>query len=114
MSYVQQMPDERDWKMFRKKLPQWQERFMNRMIKEYTEILNQRGKDSSDIFWELDARMRHDKKLSGVVVWDMRRSNMYEHLIELLWEDAITVEDLSEFSADLRERIGHFMRLQER
>lgn len=63
------------------------------------------GKKTSDIFWELDGRIKHDKKLTGVVVHDMSRSNMYGHLIDLLMEKAITLDDLSDFSDDLQERL---------
>lgn len=114
MGYVRDMPAERDWKLFRKKLPKWQENFMNRMNKEYMEILNQQGKNPSDIFWELDAKMKHDKKLTGVVVHDMSRFNMYEHLIELLQEDAISLDDLSDFSEDLQERFHWLMEPEKR
>ena len=36
--------NEKDWKLFRKKLPGWQEDCMNRLNKEYMEILSQEGK----------------------------------------------------------------------
>jgi len=114
MRYTQNRPAERDWKLFRKKLPDWQENFMNRLNKEYMEILSQEGKNPSDIFWELDGRIKHDKKLTGVVVHDMSRSNMYEHLIELLQEDAITLDDLSDFSDDFQERFRWLMKPDER
>lgn len=76
MRYGQNIPAESDWKLFRKKLPEWQENCMSRLNKEYMEILSQEGKNPSDIFWELDDRIKHDKKLTGVVVHDMSRSNM--------------------------------------
>lgn len=60
MRYVQNIPAERDWKLFRKKLPEWQENCMSRLNKEYMEILSQEGKNPSDIFWELDGRIKRD------------------------------------------------------
>lgn len=114
MSYAQNMPAERDWKLFRKKLPKWQEDFMNRLNKEYMEILSQEGKNPSDIFWELDGRIKHDKRLTGVVIHDMSRSNMYGHIIELLQEEALTLDDLSDFSEDLQERFHRLMEPEER
>ena len=114
MGYAQNMPAERDWKLFRKKLPKWQEAFMDRLNKEYVEILSQAGKNPSDIFWELDGRIKHDKRLTGVVIHDLSRSSMYGHLIELLQEDAITLDDLSDFSEDLQERFHWLMKPEER
>lgn len=31
--------EEKDWKLYRKKLPEWQEAYMERLIKEYVELL---------------------------------------------------------------------------
>ena len=31
---------ERDWKLFRELLPKWQERYMEKLIDQYIEILN--------------------------------------------------------------------------
>lgn len=33
---------ESDWKLFKKMLPQWQERYMEKLIGQYVEILNDR------------------------------------------------------------------------
>ena len=114
MRYVQNTTAEKDWKLFRKKLPGWQENYMNRLNKGYMEILSQEGKNPSDIFWELDSRIKRDKKLTGVVVHDMSRSNMYEHLIDLLMKNAITLDDLSDFSEDLQERLRWLVKPEER
>ena len=97
--------NEKDWKLFRKKLPGWQEVFMNRLNKEYIEILSQKGKNPSDIFWELDSRIKCDKKMTAVTARDMRRSNMNILLADLLREGAITLGDISDFSEELQERL---------
>lgn len=105
MSYDTTRPLEKDWKLFRKKLPKWQENYMNQLNKEYKDILAQ-NKNPSDIFWELEEQIRQDKKKTGVVARDISRSNMWIHILNLLLEGAITLEDLSDFSEDLQERIA--------
>ena len=100
--------NESDWKLFRKLLPGWQEAYMERLCKEYAEILRS-GKAASDNFWELEKRINEDKKCVGVCA-DMRRSKMLENLLHLLSEGAITREDLSPFSKDLQRSIDSFMR----
>ena len=47
---------ENDWKIFRSKLPLWQESYMDSLIKEYIYItlLNNKNKDASIKFWELE------------------------------------------------------------
>lgn len=95
---------EADWKLFRKRLPEWQENYMGELIKEYAAILAGKG-DASEKFWNLEKRIRKDKKKTGVLLEGMSRSMMISHIIELLEEKAITLEDLEGFSDDLRERL---------
>ena len=77
---------------------------MGELIKEYASILAGKG-NASDKFWALDKRIRKDKKKTGVLLEGMSRSMMISHIIELLEEKAITLEDLEGFSDDLRERL---------
>lgn len=94
---------EKDWKIFRSKVPGWQEAYMDRLNHEYIELLSNDG-DPSKKFWELERRIKSDKQKCGVVI-DMRRSKMIGNLISLINEGAITLEDLGDFSEDLRERL---------
>ena len=52
---------EADWKVLRKYLPQWQERYMERLCREYVALLNSE-QAASDRFWALEKRIREDKK----------------------------------------------------
>lgn len=42
-----------DWKLFRVKLADWQEKYMERLIKEYVTALTDETRLASDKFWEL-------------------------------------------------------------
>lgn len=99
---------EKDWKLFRKKIIGWQENYMQKLNEEYIQIL-QKDDNPSKKFWELENRIFHDKKKVGVTI-DMRRSKMYENILELLYEKAITIEDLDEFSDEFKEVIQTFMK----
>ena len=101
---------ERDWKLFRKKLPGWQEAFIEKLDQEYAAILSDSSISSAKRFWEVEKRIRQDRKLTGVIC-EMRRSMMYFNLISLLDEGAITLSDLDEFSDELKENIRHRMDL---
>lgn len=94
---------ESDWKIFRKRVPGWQEIYMEKLVQEYLSLL-QEDKMASKKFWELEGRIFHDKRKKGVVV-EMARSKMYWNLISLLQEDAITLEDLKDFSSELQDDI---------
>lgn len=96
---------ESDWKLFRKRLPDWQESYMDHLTREYTQILSGEGL-SSDKFWELDKRIRADKKRVGVVA-EMRRSQMFFNLISLINDGAITEKDLEGFSDELVETVKY-------
>lgn len=96
-----------DWKLFRLRLPQWQEAYMDRLNREYLDLLSGEG-DPSDKFWALEKRIRRDKRSPGVLV-ELRRSNMLNALIGLLKDGAITLDDLEGFSQDLQEALRFLM-----
>ena len=101
---------EKDWKLFRKKLPVWQEVYMERLIKEYAELLN--GDDAaSEKFWALDKRIRADRKSLGVHVDGVTRSNLQNILTGLIIENVITENDLHDFSEELRESTHLWMQI---
>ena len=91
--------NEKDWKLLRKRIPGWQEAYMDRLNREYVELL-ECDQPASIKFWALDKRLREDKKKTGVAA-DMRRSRMNLILASLLAEGAITTSDLEGFSEEL-------------
>lgn len=97
---------EKDWKLFRSKIADWQENYMDRLNKEYIELLSGEG-NLSDKFWALEKRIREDKKDCGVQC-EMSRSNQSYIMMSLLNEGAITLEDLEGFSDELREIMRRF------
>lgn len=99
-----------DWKLFRQRLPQWQEAHMDRLNRKYMELLAKPG-DPSDKFWALEKRILQDKRSPGVLV-DLRRSDMLNVLIGLLKDGVITLNDLDGFSHDLRQALGFLMGLK--
>lgn len=48
-----------DWKLFRACIAEWQENYMERLVKEYIDMLNGNG-NASDKFWELEERIKKD------------------------------------------------------
>lgn len=81
---------------------------MEKLCKEYIELLSSE-EDASTKFWDLEKRIRKDKKDSGVMVEEMSRSNMDIHIMNLLVEKAIALEDLAEFSEEFQERMKLFI-----
>ena len=92
---------ESDWKLFKKMLPQWQERYMERLVGQYIEILNGSGEASSR-FWALEERINRDKLSSGVIANDIRRSTMHREIANLLIDNVITLNDLDGFTEEIK------------
>ena len=97
---------EHDWKLFCSKISDWQEAYMGKLNREYIELLSGNG-SASDQFWELEKRVRTDKKKAGVQV-EMRRSDLIKHILQLLSEEAISFADLDGFSDEMKNTVRGF------
>ena len=93
------MSSERDWKLFRKRLPEWQERCMQSLLDEYSAIIAA-PEEPSTKFWKLERRLKQDISRVGVQA-EMRRSSMHFNLLCLLNEKVITMSDLDGFGEEL-------------
>ena len=91
---------EKDWQLFRKKVPIWQDAYIDKLNQEYIEILNS-SNSPADTFWELEKRINTDKRKTGLVC-DMRRSKMVENIISFITDGVIGIDDLSEYDDDLK------------
>lgn len=98
--------NEKDWKLFRSRVPDWQEAYMGKLVEEYKALLN--GSElASGRFWALWERLKRDKRSPGVMLEDMSRSTMWMNLLLLLRHEIITIQDLDGFSEELREDLSY-------
>ena len=95
--------NEKDWKLYRSKIAGWQEAYMERLAKEYIDLLSGDAA-ASDKFWELEKRIRDDKKRVSVSV-HLSRSEMMYKIMELLNDRVIQMSDLEDFSEDLQVKM---------
>lgn len=95
-----------DWKLFKANLSHWQEAYMERLTKEYIQLLSS-SENASDKFWELEKRIRKDKKRPGVMI-ALSKQNMLYDIVALVNDEVITIGDLAEFSDDLKEKVSFF------
>lgn len=93
----------RDWKLYREKLPEWQEAYMEKLVATYVEYLTS-DVPASTKFWEMEKRIKRDKKNPGVLM-ELSKQDMPFDLIRLLRENVITVKDLDDFSDGLKETV---------
>ena len=88
-----------DWKLFQEKVPVWQEKYMERLVGEYIEFLGS-DKQASSKFWELEKKIKEDKKNPGVQL-ELRKSEAVWDIVMMLRDEVITRDDLAGFSAEL-------------
>lgn len=96
-----------DWELYKRKLPFWQEKHMEKINCEYIEILNGSEK-ASEKFWKLVKRISKDKKKSGVTV-EMSKDMMLGTIVELLNDKVISFDDIEEFSDSFKDAAKFFM-----
>ena len=93
----------KDWLLFKETLPLWQERYMKDLCYDYITILNSSDKPSKK-FWELDERIKQDKKALRVIA-EMKRQNAIHIMAALLYGKVIYENDLQGFSPELIETV---------
>lgn len=98
-----------DWKLFREKVASWQERYMERLNKDYIELLSSPGK-ASDHFWALDKRIKRDRRHPGVII-ELRRSTAIWDIANFVAEDVISFDELDGFSEDLISAVKLILRI---
>ena len=96
-----------DWKLFRTRIAEWQEAYMERLVKEYIDMLNGTG-NASDKFWELEERIKKDKKHPGVML-ELSKGNMIFDIVALINSGVITTVDLEGFSDELKECVDFLL-----
>ena len=89
-----------DWKLFRTRITEWQEAYMERLTKEYIQLLSSSDK-ASNKFWKLEERIKKDRRHPGVLI-ELSKENMLYDIVGLINYGVITVDDLDGFSDDLK------------
>lgn len=92
-----------DWKLLRERLPGWQERYMERLVKEYVDYL-QTDLPSSTKFWEIEKRIKEDKRRPGVLL-SLEKNNVDYTFICLMKDGVIEEKDLEGFGQELIDRV---------
>ena len=100
----------KDWKLFRERLSGWQENYMEGLVKEYANFLNDNKKPASEKFWELEKRIKEDKRHPGVVM-ELKKSEVIWDIVRLIRLKVITYNDLSDFSDELQNEVKRILEM---
>lgn len=76
---------------------------MEGLIREYAALLSG-SEAASEKFWELERRIKRDRRRTGVIC-EMRRSCMNQNVVELIHEGVIILDELEGFSDAFRESV---------
>ena len=96
-----------DWKLFRERVVDWQEAYMERLVKEYMDLLDG-AENASDKFWKLEERIKKDKKHPGVML-ELSKGKMIFDIVALINSGVITTADLEGFSDELKESVDFLL-----
>ena len=101
-------PSKRDWKLFKEKIGVWQEQYMEKLVKKYADYLCS-DLPASTKFWEIEKMIKRDRKTPGVCI-ELRKSDMFWDIARLIDNKVISMDDLEEFSDDLKEAVALILR----
>ena len=100
----------KDWKLFRERLSGWQENYMESLVKEYANFLNDDKKSASEKFWELEKRIKEDKRHPGVIM-ELKKSEVIWDIVRLIRLKVTTYDDLSDFSDELQMEVKRILEI---
>ena len=98
----------KNWELFREKLSGWQENYIEGLVKEYANFLNGDKKPASEKFWELEKRIKEDKRHPGVIM-EMSKSEAIWDIVRFIRLKVITYDDLSDFSDELQLEVKRIL-----
>ena len=90
-------------KLYRERVSDWQEHYMEKLTEEYVKLLTSPG-NASDHFWELEKRIKQDKKHPGVLI-ELRKSTAIWDIAYFVRDKVITMDELEGFSEDLIDAV---------
>jgi hypothetical protein len=102
---MEKKPLESDWKTFKKRVPEWRERYLMKKNKEIIGILTDRHKTPTEQFWDAKKKMEKEARVLVDCLDGHSRSKMRWYLILMHRHGLIEDADLQEFSDELREDI---------
>lgn len=103
VAFKKMEPTKKDWKLFREKVKEWQERYIASINQEYIALLNSDMPPSSK-FWELDNRIKNDRKSPGVII-ELRKNRMVFDIAMFIRDGIIGDNDLEGFTDELVEEV---------
>lgn len=97
---------ESDWKLFRRSLSAWRERYLERINAALTASLREEGKTPTERFWQTHRAARAQARILEDCFDGLSRSKQKERMVSMLHHGIITGEDLQAFSDECRNDLA--------
>jgi hypothetical protein len=98
-------PLESDWKTFRKRVPEWRERYLAGQNQQIAALFADGEKTPTAQFWEAEKKIKAVARTLVDCLDGHSRSNMEMYLCLMVRHKMIGADDLEEFSGEIKERI---------
>lgn len=103
---------ESDWKLFRSKLDELRERFLNKQNIKLTKYLTDPSKTSTEQFWDSFEEMKNIESILKLCLDGYSRSKMFLHILAMYRHGMMTDEDLQQFSEETQKSVKAFMEIE--
>ena len=100
-----------DYKLFKEKLPLWQENYMAKVCEKIQKLTINDEKSAADKFWAIEKTFFKEKKNPGVLMEIPSISNLLYAILDLLNHKVIKMEDLVDFSEEFKEKVEKIQNL---
>ena len=100
-----------DYKLFKEKLPLWQENYMAKVCEKIQKLTINDEKSAADKFWAIEKIIFKEKKNPGVLMEISSISNLLYAILDLLNHKVIKMEDLVDFSEEFKEKVEKIQNL---
>ena len=102
---MERQPLESDWKVYRKRVSEWRERYVAKKNQEIIGLLTDEGKTPTEQFWEAKRQIEEEARVLADCLDNHSRSKMQWNLFLMHRHGLVGDEDLEEFGAELRDRV---------
>ena len=99
--------NEKDWKLFIEKLPNWQEKYMERLVvDEYIKLLYS-GNSISDTYLGIKDSLKSESP--DIFTKDIKRARFYDILTEMITNKMIAISDLDDFTEETIQEVNRYV-----
>ena len=100
---------ETDWKLFRRRVPEWRERYLEQQNQALRALLEQPNQTPTTIFWQVK-KFTDEQAYVLVECFDGHSRSTMERFIVIMYSHRVIARaDIDEFSEELQARFERFV-----